>query len=45
VIRDDVEGRIEIPGNWGLKFDYDLRRTVPKAARQRTVVAVSMVVD
>jgi hypothetical protein len=29
VIRDDVEGRIEIPGNWGLKFDYDLRRTVP----------------
>jgi hypothetical protein len=45
VIRDDVEGRIEIPGNWGLKFDYDLRRTVPKKARERTVVAVSMVVD
>jgi hypothetical protein len=45
VIADDVYGRIDIPGNWGLKFDYDLRPSVPKTARQRTVVAVSMVVD
>lgn len=42
VITDDREGMIDIGPNWGLRFDYDLRRMVPKERRQRTLIALTM---
>lgn len=45
VISDDREGKIEIPGNWGLKFDYDTRSGVPKKRRERTLIALTMLVQ
>lgn len=44
VIDDDREGMIEIGPNWGLKFDYDLRATLPKKRRERTIIAITMLV-
>lgn len=44
IITGDHEGKIEIPGNWGLKFAHDLRRGVPKSQRERTILAVTMLV-
>lgn len=45
VIDDDREGKIEIPGNWGVKFAYDLRPGVPKKRRERTLIAMTMLVQ
>lgn len=42
VIDDDTEGCIEIGANWGLKFAYDIRPTVPKSKRTRTLLAITM---
>lgn len=44
VIDDDREGKIEIPGNWGVKFAYDLRTGVPKKRRERTILAMTMLI-
>lgn len=44
VIDDDREGMIEIPGNWGVKFDYDQRPGLAKKRRSRTIIAMTMLV-
>lgn len=44
VIDDDREGMIEIGPNWGLKFEYDTRVTLPKKRRERTLLAITMLV-
>ena len=42
VIDDDREGKIEIPGNWGVKFDLDQRPGLPKKRRSRTLIALTL---
>lgn len=44
VIDDDRMGKIEIPGGWGVRFEFDLRPGVPKQRRQRTIIALTMLV-
>jgi hypothetical protein len=46
VLLDDHAGCIEIGANWGLKFQVDDRKHVPKQHRKRTVLTVAVrVVD
>lgn len=42
VLLDDREGCIEFGPNLGVRFQYDLRKGVPKKKRERTVVALTM---
>lgn len=44
VIHDDRDGMIEIPGDWGVRFEFDLRPGVPKKRRERTIIALTMLV-
>lgn len=41
VLVDDNEGRIQIPGNWGIQMAVDTR-VAPKKHRQRTILAVTV---
>lgn len=42
VVSDDREGQVQIGPNWGVKFAYDLRATVDKRFRSKTLLAVTM---
>jgi hypothetical protein len=44
VLKDDNEGRVQIGPNWGLKFAYDTRTGIPKKRRERTLLALTMLV-
>lgn len=40
VLVDDNEGRVIVGPQWGVEFAYDLRRGVPVAYRQRTILTI-----
>lgn len=44
VIDGDHDGKIEIGRNWGLTMKYDARPGIPKARRERTILAITMLV-
>lgn len=44
VLQDDRDGRVKIGPNWGIDMRADLRPTIAKKWRQRTIITVSAVV-
>lgn len=45
VLLDDREGCVQFGPNLGVKFAYDLRQGVPKKRRERTIIAITMLVE
>lgn len=44
LIDDDGEGKIDIGPNWGMTFAYDSRPGLPKKRRERTILAITMLI-